>query len=102
MGVLNATVGIFLPSFLFEALLNPLVQKMRNSKLASVFLDAANVASIAIIAAICYRMGKETITDWRTIITAIPNLAIVLSLKNMNSPLVVIIGAVLGYLLSIL
>ena len=101
-GALTATIGIFLPSFLFVALLNPLVPKMRNSKLASAFLDAVNVASIAIIAAICYKMGKDSISEWRTIVIAVSSLAAVFGFKKINSALVVLGGAGLGYILSFL
>ena len=99
-GALIATIGIFLPSFLFVALLNPIVRKMRNSKLASAFLDAVNVASVAIIAAICCKMGKESISDWRTIVIAVSSLAVVFGFKKINSALIVLGGAGLGYLLS--
>ena len=99
-GALIATFGIFLPSFLFVALLNPLVRTMRNSKPFSAFLDAVNVASIAIIAVICYQLGKETISDWRTILIAILSLAVVFGFKKINSALVVLGGSGLGYILS--
>jgi chromate transporter len=101
-GALLATTGIFLPSFLFVALLNPMVRKMRNSILFSVFLDAVNVASIAIIVAICYQMGRETITDWRTIVIAIISLTVVFGFKKVNSAIVVFGGAGLGYLLNLI
>ena len=100
-GALLATIGIFLPSFLFVALLNPLVRKMRNSKFVSVFLDAVNVASVAVIVAICYQMGKDTITGWRTITIAIISLASVFGLKKVNSAIIVLGGSILGYLLSL-
>ena len=101
-GALLATIGIFLPSFLFVALLNPLVRKMRNSKLVSAFLDAVNVASIAIIAAICYKMGKDTIADWRTMVITVASLAIVFSFKKINNAFVVVGGAGLGYILHLI
>jgi chromate transporter len=101
-GALIATIGIFLPSFLFVALLNPLIRIMRNSKLFSAFLDAVNVASIAIIVAICYQIGRDTISNWRTIVIAISSLAVVFGLKKVNSALVVLGGAGLGYLLIFL
>lgn len=101
-GALVATIGIFLPSFLFVALLNPLVKKMRNSKLVSVFLDAVNVASVAIIVAVCYQLAKDTITDWRSVIIAVVSVAAGFGLKNLNSALVVLSGAGLGYLLHFL
>lgn len=98
-GATVATIGIFLPSFLFVALLNPLVKKMRNSALFSAFLDAVNVASVAVIAAICYQMGRESITNWRTALIALLSISLLLIFKRLNSALVVLGGAMLGYLL---
>jgi chromate transporter len=99
-GAVISTIAIFLPSFIFVAILNPLVKKMRNSKPFSVFLDAVNVASIAIIASICYQLGKETITDWRTILIAIISILIAFNYKKINSALVVLGGSILGYILT--
>lgn len=101
-GALAATVGVFLPSFLFVALLNPLVPKMRNSKMFSAFLDAVNVAAVAVIVSVCIGMGQETITDWKTIVIAAVSLIFVFIFKKMNSAYIVIGGALLGYLLSLL
>lgn len=98
-GAIVATIGIFLPSFVFVALLNPMVKRMRNSTLFSAFLDAVNVASIAIILSVCIAMGKETITDWRTIVIAILSIALLFKYKKINSAFVVIGGSLLGYLL---
>jgi len=100
-GAMLATIGIFLPSFLFVALLHPLVKKMRNSTLFAVFLDAVNVASVAIILAVCVTMGMSTITDWRTICIGLTSIIIAFWFKNSNSSLIVIGGSVLGYLLTL-
>jgi len=70
-GAIVSTIGVFLPSFLFVALLNPLVKRMRGSVLFSVFLDAVNVASIALILAICYEMGQESVTGWKPVCIAV-------------------------------
>lgn len=94
-----STIAIFLPSFVFVALLNPLMKKLRNSKGLSAFLDAVNVASVAIIIAVCYEMGKETITDWRTILIAVLSIAITFGYKKLNSAVVVLGGSLMGYLL---
>lgn len=100
-GAVVSTIAIFLPSFLFVALLNPIVKKMRNSKLFSAFLDAVNVASVAIIVAVCFDMGKDTITDWRTILIAILSISIAFGYRKINSAFVVLGGSFLGYLLSL-
>jgi chromate transporter len=100
-GALISTLAIFLPSFVFVALLNPLVKKMRNSQPFAVFLDAVNVASIAIIVSICYELGRDTITDWRTILIALLSIVIVFNYKKINSAFIVLGGALFGYLLML-
>ncbi|MBA0885349.1 chromate efflux transporter [Flavobacterium undicola] len=99
-GALVATVAVFLPSFIFVALLNPLVKKLRNSTSFSVFLDAVNVASVAIIISICIQMGRDTISDWHTILIAFVSILIAFNYKKVNSAFIVIGGAFLGYLLT--
>ncbi|MGZ5197059.1 MAG: chromate efflux transporter [Kaistella sp.] len=101
-GAVVSTVAIFLPSFVFVALLNPIVKRMRNSKLFSAFLDAVNVASVAIIAAVCFEMGRETITDWRTILIAVLSITIAFGFRKLNSAFVVLGGSLVGYLLTLL
>ena len=70
-GAIAATLGIFLPSFLFVLLLNPLIPKMRKSKLVRAILDAVNVAAVALIVAVCITMAKDTLTDWRSILIGV-------------------------------
>lgn len=101
-GAIVSTIGIFLPSFVFVALLNPLVKKMRDSTSFSAFLDAVNVASVAIIVTVCFEMGRETITDWRTILLAVLSIAITFGYKQMNSAFVVLGGSLIGYLLTLI
>ncbi len=100
-GAIISTIAIFLPSFVFVALLNPIVMKMRNSHLFSAFLDAVNVASVAIIVAICLDMGKDAITDWRTILIACLSILIAFGYKKLNSAFVVLGGSLAGYLLTL-
>ena len=102
LGAIVATIAIFIPSFLFVALLNPLVKRMRNSPSISVFLDAVNVASVAIIVAICWQMGRDSILDWRTLFIAVSCAAVTIGYPKVNSAFIVIYGALAGYLLSYL
>lgn len=99
-GAAVSTVAIFLPSFIFVALLNPLVARMRNSTLFSTFLDAVNAASIAIIVSICIAMGRETVTDWRTVAIAVVAIGVAFGFPKVNSALVVVGGSLVGFLLT--
>ena len=101
-GAIVSTIAIFLPSFVFVALLNPIVKKMRNSKLFSAFLDAVNVASVAIIVGVCFEMGKDTITDWRTISITVLSIALTFGYSKINSAFIVLGGSIIGYLLMLI
>ncbi len=99
-GAILGTIAIFLPAFLFIALLGNLILKLRNSKLFSSFLDAVNIASIAIILSVCYDLGKNSITDWRAIVIAVTACVIVVLFRKLNSAWIILGGALLGYLLN--
>lgn len=98
-GAIAATIGIFIPSFLFVALLNPLMPILRNSKIMSAFLDTVNMVSVAIILAICVEMGQSSIVDWKTGLIAVCGFVVSYRFKSLNSAFVIFGGAVLGYVL---
>lgn len=100
-GAAVSTVGIFLPSFILVALLNPIVKMMRNSSLFSKFLDAVNIASVAIIVSVCYVMAKESISDWRAVLIAVICLLLSFGFKKINSVWIVLLGSSLGYVLNV-
>jgi chromate transporter len=101
-GAIAATLGIFIPSFLLVLILNPLIPKIRKSKIIGALLDAVNVAAIALIIAVSVEMAKDTITDWRTILIAVASLTVVFVFKKMNSAFIVLGGSVVGYLLTLI
>lgn len=101
-GAVISTIGIFLPSFLFVAFLNPLVRKMRNSKLFGAFLNAVNVASIALIIFVCYQLGRDSLTDWREILIAACSAVILFRFTKINSAFIILGGAITGYLLLLI
>jgi chromate transporter len=98
-GAAAATAGIFLPSFLLVAFLNPLIPWLRKSAVMSVFLDTVNVVSVAIILAVCVDMGKTSVTNWKTAVIAILGLMATLIFKKLNTAFIILGGAIFGYLL---
>lgn len=100
-GAIAATIGIFLPSFLFVAFLNPLISTLRKSKIMAAFLDTVNIVSVAVILAVCAELAKASITDWRTIVIAVAGFAAAVKFKKLNSAFIILGGAVCGYLLRL-
>lgn len=98
-GAILSTVAIFLPSFILVALLNPLMKKLRNSKGLSVFLDAVNVTSVALIVAVCITMTRDVLLNWQTLVITLLSGILVFKFKKVNSALIVLAGALLGYIL---
>ena len=62
-GAALATVAIFLPSFVFVAMLNPLVARVRADRRASGFLDGVNAAAIALMIGVAATLGRAAIVD---------------------------------------
>jgi chromate transporter len=101
-GAVAATVGIFLPSFVFVALLNPLIPRLRNSGIMSAFLDTVNIVSIAIILSVIIEIAKLTLLDWRSMSIAIVSFIVTFYFKKLNTAFIILGGALLGYLLMMI
>ena len=99
-GAIAATAGIFMPSFLFVWLLNPLIPKMRKSKVLGYFLDSINVAAVAIMLAVLITMSKQTLVDWQATLIAVVSGVLIFGFKKVSVMWVLIIGAILGYVLA--
>lgn len=60
-GAIAATVGIFLPSFILVLITAPYIPRMRQSRFLSAFLDGANAAVVAAIAATLIDLGRAAL-----------------------------------------
>lgn len=60
-GAAVATVGIFLPSFVFVLLISPFIPKLRNVPLVRAFLDGVNGSALGLMLAVCITLGVSTL-----------------------------------------
>jgi chromate transporter len=60
-GAALATLGIFLPSFIFVAATAPLLQALRRSAPLAAFLRGVNAASIGLVAAVLFDLGRAAL-----------------------------------------
>ncbi|MEO1076221.1 MAG: chromate efflux transporter [Bacteroidota bacterium] len=96
-GAVVATVGIFLPAFVFAGLLHPVVPKLRTSPWTAAFLDAINAAAVALMAVVTVQLGLDVLTGWLPV--AIFAVAAVLALRyKVNAAWLVLGGALAGWL----
>ena len=96
-GGLLATLGIFLPSFVFVALSIPLIPRLRNSARFGAFLDGINIASFGLMAAVTWQLGRASLTDPLTIAITLASLFALIRYK-VNSTWLITSGALVGLL----
>jgi hypothetical protein len=70
-GAAVATVGIFLPAFVFVALTAPILPKLRRSQRVAAFLDGVNVASLALMATVTVILTRTILIDVLTVTVAL-------------------------------
>lgn len=100
-GAVVATLGIFLPAFVFVALSGPLVPRLRRSKVAGAFLDGVNVGSLGLMAAVTLQLSRSALVDVPAIVMALVSAGLLLRYK-VSSLWLVLGGAVCGGLVHAL
>lgn len=101
-GAWIATIGIFLPSFLFVLLLNPLIPKMRQSKNLSLFLDCINAGSIGLMAYALVPLSRVSLTNPTGIMILIIAILILKKFPKLSSFKLVGLGFSLGLLFTLI
>jgi chromate transporter len=96
-GAIVATAGIFLPSFVFVAVVYPLVPRLRASPWTAAFLDGANAAALGLMAAVAWQLGVTSVVDLVTLTLAVAA-AVLLIRYRVNSAWLVLGGAAAGLL----
>ncbi len=95
-GALVATLGIFLPAFVFVALSGPLVPRLRRSPAASAFLDGVNVASLALMAVVTAQLARAALVDRWTIALGLVAAALLVRFK-VGATTLIALGAGVGF-----
>ncbi len=95
-GAVLATIAIFLPAFIFVALTQPLIPRLRASAAASAFLNGVTAASIGLIAAVAAMLVPVVLTTAAQSIAALAALLALLRWR-INPSWLLVAGALLGW-----
>ena len=94
-GAAVATVGIFLPAFVYVALSTVILPRVRRSPAARAALDAVNVASLALMAVVTWQLADAALVDAWTVLLAAASAVLLLRFR-VNSAWLVLGGAAVG------
>lgn len=98
-GAAVATIGIFLPAFVFVAASGPLVPLLRRHPTSAAFLDGVNVGSFALLLSVSWRLARWSLVDLPTVGLAAISLGLLVRLR-LNSAWLVAGGALAGLALA--
>ena len=96
-GAIVATLGIFLPAFVFVAISGPLIPRLRRSPAAAAALDGVNVASFALMAVVSWQLGRAALVDPLAVVLAAASTLLLIRWR-VSSTWLVLGGAVVGLL----
>jgi len=94
-GSITATIGIFLPSFLFILIVAPILMRYRQNPNVQGFIKGVYAAAIGTILGACVLLGKIAIGDWLTALVAVTSLVVLFRWKVSN-PVLVAATAIVG------
>ena len=93
-GAFIATAAIFAPGFLYVAMVNPLLPRLRGNIVASALIDGVNIAAIGLMAGVLAELLRSGVVDiWTGAILAIAAVAL---FRNLNTTWLIVGGALLG------
>jgi chromate transporter len=95
-----ATVGMFLPAFVYVAITASFLPQLRKSTLASAFLDGVNAAAVALMAFVGWQFARATLVNVPAVLMAVVSVLLVFRFK-VNSAWLVFGGAIAGTLLQV-
>src|SRR5690606_10408897 len=94
-GAVLATVAIFLPSFVFVALLTRLATWLRSRAWTSALLDGVNATALALMAGVSLELGRSALVDPLTMGLAVATV-VLLWRTRLNSAWFIAAGALVG------
>ncbi len=95
LGAILATVGIFLPSFIFVLASSRFIPHIRKSAILSLLLDGVNAAALGLMAGVTIELGVSAIIDPLTVILALVSLGLLIRYR-INATWLILAGAIIG------
>ena len=99
VGATLATAAIFAPGFVFVALTQPLIPRLRASRALGGCLDGVVAASLGLMAAVTWQLARAAVSDLPTALIAAAA-AVVLFRWRPNSTWLILGGAAAGWVLQ--
>jgi chromate transporter len=99
-GASAASVGVFLPCYLFVIIPAPYFHRIADNKSIKAFVDGVSAAAAGAIGGAAIVLGRRAILDGPTIAIAVVTLGVLLATKKVPEPLVIVSAGLIGLLVG--
>jgi chromate transporter len=96
MGASAASVGIFLPCYLFVVIPAPYFRRFANNPRVKAFVDGVTAAATGAIAGAAFVLGRRALTDIGAVAIAVATWLVFTRFKKLPEPLVIVAAGIVG------
>jgi chromate transporter len=102
LGATLASVGVFLPCYLFVVLPAPYYRRFGSDPRLKAFVGGVTAAATGAIAGAAFVLGRRAIIDLPTLLIALVTLGALFKLKKAQEPVVIGVAGVVGWVVKTL
>jgi chromate transporter len=99
LGATAASIGVFLPCYLFVILPAPYFRRFADNPRVRAFVDGVTAAATGAIAGAAFVLGRRAIIDLRTVLIATATWLVFTPFKKVPEPLVILAAGAVGLIL---
>jgi chromate transporter len=96
MGASAASVGVFLPCYLFVVIPAPYFRRFANNPRVKAFVDGVTAAATGAIAGAAFVLGRRALTDVGAVLIAAATWFVFARFKKLPEPLVIVLAGLVG------
>ena len=99
LGASAASVGVFLPCYLFVIIPAPYFRRFADNPRVKAFVDGVTAAATGAIAGAAFVLGRRALTDLGAVLIALVTWFVFSRFKKLPEPLVIIVAGIVGLIL---
>jgi chromate transporter len=99
LGASAASVGVFLPCYLFVVIPAPYFRRFADNPRVKAFVDGVTAAATGAIAGAAFVLGRRALTDAGAVLIALATWFLFSRVKRLPEPLVIVAAGLVGLLL---
>ncbi len=99
-GALAASLGVFLPCYLFVVLLAPHYRRYAENRSVKAFVGGVTAAACGAITGAAFVLGRRAVTDLPTIAIFLGALVLLTAVKKLPEPVLILIAGIAGLALK--